>query len=78
MLFNPVREWPRKGPFCSLFLTYICLRTIPWYTKVCLPLTSHGCDPCLLWAEHTLPADLTTPLGDLPKRKLLCTELPPQ
>lgn len=34
MLFNPVRQWPRKGPISSLFLTYICLRTIPWYTKV--------------------------------------------
>lgn len=34
MLFNPCRQWLRKGVFSELFLTYIGLRTIPWYTKV--------------------------------------------
>ncbi len=30
MIFNPVWHWPRKGVFSSLFLTYICLKSIPW------------------------------------------------
>lgn len=30
MLFNPIWQWPRKGVFSSLFITYISLRSIPW------------------------------------------------
>lgn len=34
MLFNPVRQWLRCGVFSKLFISYIRLRNIPWYTKV--------------------------------------------
>ncbi len=34
MLFNPVRQWLRQGIFSRLFISYITLRNIPWYTKV--------------------------------------------
>jgi len=49
MLFNPCRQWLRKGVFSKLFLTYIGLRTIPWYTKVvCLThaISSEHCRMC--------------------------------
>jgi hypothetical protein len=36
LIFNPFREWPRKGPFNKKFITYVRNNNIAWYQKVSL------------------------------------------
>jgi hypothetical protein len=36
LLFNPIKQWPTKGPFNSKFLAYMRNKNIRWYQKTSL------------------------------------------